>query len=62
MKPKTRLTFGTIILSMAVLLTAWKGEFGYMAIAATAVAFGIPEMTKIAELWVKKKSCDRDPD
>jgi hypothetical protein len=61
MKARTRAWMGTLVLSVAVLLTAWKGEFGYMAIAATAVAFGIPEMIRLVELWINRKGdCDHD--
>jgi len=58
MRKRTRAALGTAVLSAAVILTAFKGEFGYLSIAATAVAFGIPEVIEMVKLYLSK---DNDP-
>lgn len=58
MKKRTRLLIGTAILSAAVLIAAWKGQFDYLSIAAAGLVFGIPEIMEVVKLYLSKNKCD----
>lgn len=58
MKKSTRLIIGTAVLSAAVIIAAWKGEFSYLSIAAAGIVFGIPEIMEVVKLYLTRNKCD----